>query len=239
FITKALWVTVQGYNVISVEVADAIQEMGIAPLFAAIYKRYFHIDWTESSNRLAVCNMYLVGNNMWNATDASAALCQQVVDMELAKDLLNYLNDPKVDPDRLSESGNEFCHQHMLNILHNVIQKCDTAHKAYRDASAIDILPKFQSVADDETKCVVSFVLAYIVTDEENDKINEDDNNIAFVIDMLRQQPMYATLMETVPNVEFVEGLPDPASFDAKTRNLVVIDDLMAETDDKMTKLFT
>lgn len=52
-------------------------------------------------------------------------------------------------------------------------------------------------------------------------------------------QPMYATLMETVPNVEFVEGLPDPASFDAKTRNLVVIDDLMAETDDKMTKLFT
>ena len=113
---------VQGYNVVLVEVVDAIQELGIAPLFAAIYKRYFHIDWTESSNRLAVGNMYSIGHTMWNATDASAALCQQAVDMGLARDLLNYLDDPKVNPDRLGETYVMNYLQHMLHILHNIIQ---------------------------------------------------------------------------------------------------------------------
>ena len=43
-------------------------------------------------------------------------------------------------------------------------------------------------------------------------------------------QSMYTTRTETVPNVEFVEGLLDQVSFYAKTRNLVAIDDLVAET---------
>lgn len=38
--------------------------------------------------------------------------------------------------------------------------------------------------------------------------------------------------------VRFEEGLPSGA-FDASTRNLVVIDDLMAETDERVTTLFT
>ena len=52
-------------------------------------------------------------------------------------------------------------------------------------------------------------------------------------------QPMYATLTETIPNVEVVENLPDPTSFDAKTKNLVITDDLVVETNDRVTKLFT
>jgi ABC-type methionine transport system ATPase subunit len=39
--------------------------------------------------------------------------------------------------------------------------------------------------------------------------------------------------------VEFVEGLPDISTLDPKQRNLVIIDDLMDETDGRVTKLFT
>ena len=52
-------------------------------------------------------------------------------------------------------------------------------------------------------------------------------------------QPMYATLATTHNNINFVEGLPDVTLFDPKLRNVVVIDDLMTETDDRVTKLFT
>ncbi len=48
-------------------------------------------------------------------------------------------------------------------------------------------------------------------------------------------QDLYATIQ----GVEFVEGLPDVKTLDPSVRTLVVMDDLMAETDGRVTKLFT
>ena len=48
-------------------------------------------------------------------------------------------------------------------------------------------------------------------------------------------QPIYATIR----GVEFVEGLPDIGSLDPQKRHLVIIDDLMSETDERITSLFT
>jgi hypothetical protein len=39
--------------------------------------------------------------------------------------------------------------------------------------------------------------------------------------------------------IEFREGLPNPESFDGRQRTLLIIDDLMSETDDRVTKIFT
>ena len=40
----------------------------------------------------------------------------------------------------------------------------------------------------------------------------------------------WQSLFETMPNVEFVEGLPNPKQYDGKRGSLVIIDDLMNET---------
>ena len=40
-----------------------------------------------------------------------------------------------------------------------------------------------------------------------------------------------------IPNLRLEEGLP--TSFDASKRNIVVLDDIMAETDERVTNLFT
>ena len=45
-------------------------------------------------------------------------------------------------------------------------------------------------------------------------------------------------MAESMPEVEFVDGLPDPNTFRQETRTLVVLDDLMAETDSRVTILF-
>ena len=44
-----------------------------------------------------------------------------------------------------------------------------------------------------------------------------------------RWQKTYASMAETMPEVEFVDGLPDPNTFRPETRTLVVLDDLMAK----------
>ena len=50
-------------------------------------------------------------------------------------------------------------------------------------------------------------------------------------------QEAYATT--DLVNVRFEEGLPSASMFDSATRNFIIIDDLMAETDERVTILFT
>ena len=47
----------------------------------------------------------------------------------------------------------------------------------------------------------------------------------------------YATM--DLVDVRFEEGLPSASMLDSTTRNLIVIDDLMAETDERVTTLYT
>ena len=42
-----------------------------------------------------------------------------------------------------------------------------------------------------------------------------------------------------LPNTLFIEGLPKIDDFNSRVTNLVIIDDLLAETDSRVTKLFT
>ena len=50
---------------------------------------------------------------------------------------------------------------------------------------------------------------------------------------------VYQPLFDRYPNVEFVEGLPDLNMFDGDKRTLLIIDDLMQETNETVSKLFT
>ena len=50
---------------------------------------------------------------------------------------------------------------------------------------------------------------------------------------------IYQELFDKYPRIQFHEGLPDLNIFDGKERTLLVIDDLMAETDHRVAQLFT
>ena len=50
-------------------------------------------------------------------------------------------------------------------------------------------------------------------------------------------QDAYTPLREL--GISFIEGMPDEKVLDPKVRNLVVVDDLLSETDARVTKLFT
>ena len=50
---------------------------------------------------------------------------------------------------------------------------------------------------------------------------------------------VYQDQFDENPNIKFHEGLPKPDIFDGKQKTLLTTDDLMSETDDKVTKIFT
>jgi len=50
---------------------------------------------------------------------------------------------------------------------------------------------------------------------------------------------VYQKFFSEVKNVEFHEGLPDLNIFDGKKRTLLILDDLMHETDDRVSQIFT
>jgi len=50
---------------------------------------------------------------------------------------------------------------------------------------------------------------------------------------------VYQKFFADLRNVEFHEGLPDLNALDGRSRTLLIIDDLMHETDDRVSKIFT
>src|SRR5206468_7022187 len=50
---------------------------------------------------------------------------------------------------------------------------------------------------------------------------------------------VYQKIFSKMEGIEFIEGLPSLNEFDGRKRSLVVLDDLMHETTDVVTKLFT
>ena len=54
-------------------------------------------------------------------------------------------------------------------------------------------------------------------------------------------QDTFAERKSLVPNIEFIEGVPDVIfdSINPKTRNLYIFDDMMGERDSVIAKLFT
>lgn len=49
----------------------------------------------------------------------------------------------------------------------------------------------------------------------------------------------YQPMFNEYPHVTFSEGLPDLAQFDGKERTLLILDDLMSETNDSVSNIFT
>ena len=49
----------------------------------------------------------------------------------------------------------------------------------------------------------------------------------------------YQKIFDNYSGVEFLDGLPDVSSFDGKKRTLLVMNDLMTSTDDRVVDIFT
>ena len=75
----------------------------------------------------------------------------------------------------------------------------------------------------------------------ENDKSTSSTHNLV----LWSMQPFYFDMMKTMPGIEFNQGIPEdidePDYLDVSQRNLIVLEDLMAQSgkDKRIADLFT
>ena len=117
FIDDGICSSINGAKVI-----DVVVQCDLISLFADIYAKCFHVDWSGKDGKQNVASMDLVAIALLDGTDKSSALCKQTVDKRLPRVILKYLSDPKTQPDQLKEENIKRLHRHVLGILHNVVQ---------------------------------------------------------------------------------------------------------------------
>ena len=90
----------------------------------------------------------------------------------------------------------------------------------------------FTGIIAGPTACGKSTFVKNLITNVDN-MIDPPPEHIVWYYG--EWQPMY----ELIPRVEFVEGLPNIKALDPKKKTLIILDDLMSETDKSVTDLFT
>ena len=76
-------------------------------------------------------------------------------------------------------------------------------------------------------------VFTFKLIEHEREVISPPPERILFCYDKYQQ------IFDNYLRVEFHDGLPEVSSFDGKKRTLLVMDDLMTSTDDRVVDMFT
>ena len=200
-------------------------EAHLPELFQVIYPQCFYAFSVSPTfdKSATMTNMQLIGNALWIGTDKSEVMCQKVLMVGLAADLLTYLDDVRFrSPSQLPAFVVKKCIRPLLSILHNTVQMCREASSVYRKAGAIDTLLRFCALKNVSERCVVNFLLAHIFPEHENKKFNTNNENIAFVVQMLRdvcEKPMARSYCFSVQ--ELLSGINKLAVNDANKKCLV------------------
>ena len=123
---------------------DKLCELGITTLFEKIWKTHFTDAFPDDIGEdLWKCmrNILLV---MWNGTDRSIKLSQSVLDNKTYLSVINWLNHPKIMPERTNDNSikKQYAIKGLFGIIHNTLLNCD-ARPVYRDAGMIDVMKPF------------------------------------------------------------------------------------------------
>ena len=191
-------------------VANYLFEKGLVEIFRRIWRRCFALDFLDPNNKRIATNMKYVMVGLWNSSDRSDALCDEVIQLNLHEDIFRYLDDEKLNPKEFNDTSKLYFVKGLLGILHNSVQSCSAAREAYRDCGAVALLRKFRVSSNEMVKLKAGFLLAYIITEEENEEIYADSKNFAFLVSILEnalKSPDHQSRKYGFQAVELINGL--------------------------------
>lgn len=138
---------------------------------------------------------------LWNGSDISNNFCQIIIERGILefilKDIMAHwrfdgrkLCDPDFITSGLSSDQRITITKGLLGILHNALRNTDEARKVVREVGGIESLQKILAADDPkslnimiEAKCNIN--LAYIVREDETDKIDTNERVINFIAKLL------------------------------------------------------
>ncbi|XP_070553248.1 uncharacterized protein [Ptychodera flava] len=122
-----------------------------------------------------------------NTCDSSPKMCRTVGKAGLVKILIEELEQMKgyasqSERDERKESYLEA----VLSTLHNAIRLCNDNRGYFRDAGAVSLFQFYLELDNLLYRALALLTLSYIIDDEENDKINAGNENIEFLVALLK-----------------------------------------------------
>ena len=205
-------------------VATYLHDKGLAEIFRRVWEFDFPLDFLNPKNKVILTNMKFVMVAMWNSTDRSVALCDQVIHMNLHKDILRYLGDEKMNPEQLGDTRKIYIVKGLLGILHNTVQSCIAAREAYRECSAVALFRNFRAASNEMVQLKANILLAYIITEDENEVINADSKIFTFLVSILESaftSPDHHSKKYGFKAVELITALNKLAANDANKERIV------------------
>ena len=173
--------------VLNKKVVDRIVKLGIAHIFLKVWRSVSTVDYLSADKAACLRNLTTIMSTIWNCSDKSTQLCECLAKTGVIQLLLNELATPKLEQSDLKDENTLYLVKGYLGILHNIVQLCSDSRALFRSANAVNILKQYVVSSQSLVKAKAYFILSYIITEDENDVINANDENIAFIISILRE----------------------------------------------------
>lgn len=169
-------------------IVDKIIKFGIAHVFVKVWKSVNAVNFMDYDRySCAFKNLQTALSIIWNCSDKSSQLCESLVKTHVLLDLISELGSEKLCGSDLKHENNLYLVKAYLGIMHNVVRLCCDSRRIFRSAKAVKILQWYLNSTSDLVKIKSYLILSYIINEEENDIINAVDDNIQFIIDILKE----------------------------------------------------
>ena len=165
---------------------EQMVKYGVAHVFLKVWRSVNTVDYMLTENYLAFKNLQTVLSVVWNCSDKSPQFCESLSTCGVIQLFLTELNTPRL---LKAEFGNEnllYLAKAYLGILHNIVRLSSDSRKLFRSSHALEILKNYLYIDQYMVKTKAYLILSYIITEEENEIINATDENIAFIIEILK-----------------------------------------------------
>ncbi|ELU04075.1 hypothetical protein CAPTEDRAFT_225602 [Capitella teleta] len=168
-------------------VADRIVKCGIGHVYLRVWQSVSSVEYLQKENFPAYKNLQTVLSIVWNCSDKSVGLCDALVRAGVIHLFLSELDSCKLKDSDLSDENKLYLVKAYLGILHNIIRLCSDSRKVFRASDAVEVLQGYVAARQGLVKTKAYLILSYLITEDENGVINATDDNIAFIISILKE----------------------------------------------------
>ena len=173
--------------VLNRRLADRIVKCGIGHVYLKIWKSISTTDYLQKEHLATYKNLQTILSIVWNCSDKSAGLCDALVRAGVIHLFLSELASAKLKESDLSDDNKLYLVKAYLGILHNIIRLCTDSRKVFRASDAVEVLQWYVNAKQGLVKTKAYLILSYLITEDENEIINATDENIAFIIGILKE----------------------------------------------------
>lgn len=159
--------------------------------FVEVFQRF----WKTNFDRIAAPDTSHIGRwytayslllVMWNMSDKCSTVCQRILKVQLHSDLLDFMKSDHLAAGRMGEEKPSSIVQAFIGILHNVVQRAIGARESLRSCDAVERVQSYRECSNAMVSCVALMIQAYLVTEDENEKINSDDKVFSLLVKLLK-----------------------------------------------------